>query len=162
MDRCWVVDASPIILLSKADLVNLLSACTEELLVPAAVADEIREGGENDPARQWLDADGGQFVDATGPVASEVAAWDLGRGESRVLSHALQHEGRTAVIDDGAARRCAKGLDIPVIGTLGVLVVAKKNGDLETIRPAISALQQAGLHASDDLVNHVLHMGGEA
>lgn len=52
MGRCWVVDASPIILLSKADHVDLLSACTEKLLVPAAVADDVREGGEDDPARQ--------------------------------------------------------------------------------------------------------------
>jgi predicted nucleic acid-binding protein len=162
MGRCWVVDASPIILLSKADHVDLISVCTEELLVPAAVADEVREGGEDDPARQWLDAGGGRFVDATGPVASTVAAWDLGRGESRVLSCAHRHERWTAVVDDGAARRCAKGLDIPVIGTLGVLVVATTDGHLEAIRPAVRALRQAGLHVSDDIVNHVLQMAGEA
>lgn len=52
MGRYWVVDASPIILLSKADHVDLLSACTEELLVPVAVADEVREDGEDEPARQ--------------------------------------------------------------------------------------------------------------
>jgi predicted nucleic acid-binding protein len=53
-------------------------------------------------------------------------------------------------------------LDIPVIGTLGVLVVAKTEGHLEAIRPAVRALRQAGLHVSDDIVNHVLQMAGEA
>jgi predicted nucleic acid-binding protein len=101
-------------------------------------------------------------VDATGPVASDVAAWDLGRGESRVLSCGLRHEGWTSVVDDGAARRCAEELDIPVIGTLGVLVVAKTEGHLEAICPAVRALQQAGLHVSADIVNHVLQMAGEA
>jgi Predicted nucleic acid-binding protein, contains PIN domain len=162
MGRCWVVDASPIILLSKADHIDLLSACTEGLLVPAVVADEVREGGENDPARQWLGAREERFVDATGPVASDVAAWDLGRGESRVLSYGLRHEGWTAVVDDGVARRCAKGVDIAVIGTLGVLVVAKTDGHLEAVGPAVRALRRAGLHVSADIVNHVLQMAGEA
>ena len=97
-----------------------------------------------------------------GPVESAVAAWDLGRGESRVLSYGLRHDEWTAVVDDGSARRCAKGLDISVVGTLGVLVVAKRIGPLETVRPAVEALERAGLHVSQDLIDHVLRVVGEA
>ncbi|HCA96836.1 MAG TPA: DUF3368 domain-containing protein, partial [Cyanobacteria bacterium UBA9226] len=39
-------------------------------------------------------------------VAPEVAAWDLGKGESAVLSFALKNSGFVAIIDDRAARRC--------------------------------------------------------
>ena len=97
-----------------------------------------------------------------GPVESAVAAWDLGRGESRVLSYGLRHDEWTAVVDDGAARRCAKGLDISVVGTLGVLVIAKRIGQLETVRPVVEDLERAGLHVSQDLIDHVLRMVGEA
>ena len=92
-----------------------------------------------------------------GPVESAVAAWDLGRGD-----YGLRHDEWTAVVDDGAARRCAKGLDISVVGTLGVLVIAKRIGQLETVRPVVEDLERAGLHVSQDLIDHVLRMVGEA
>lgn len=161
MNRYWVVDASPIILLAKTGHLNLLTACPDELLVPRTVADEIERANADDPAREWIIGKGRSFVESTEPVASEVAAWDLGRGENHVLFHGLRHDEWSAVLDDGAARRCAQGLDIPVIGTLGVLVVAKKLGQLEQVRPAVSSLAQAGLHVEETVIEHVLRMAGE-
>lgn len=143
MNRHWVVDASPIILLAKTGHLDLLPAAADNLLIPKAVAEEVRQAPSDDPARAWLDADGEQFVEPTGPVAETVAAWDLGRGESRALSVAVRRDGWTALVDDGAARRCGKGLDVPIIGTLGLLVVAKREGTLEAVRPTTRALRQA-------------------
>ena len=162
MSRRWVADASPIILLAKAGRPGLLSAPTEDLLVPAVVAEEVRQGPPEDPAREWLGEVGDRFVEATGPVESEIAAWDLGRGESRVLSVACRREEWTAVVDDGAARRCAQGLGVPTVGTLGVLVVAKKEGRLDKVEPAIEELRRAGLHVGDAVVEQVLRMAGES
>jgi predicted nucleic acid-binding protein len=48
-----------------------------------------------------------------------VAAWDLGAGETAVLSHALANPPLRAVIDDMDARRCAQTLGIPMLGTGG-------------------------------------------
>jgi predicted nucleic acid-binding protein len=162
MSRHWVVDASPIILLAKTGHLVLLPTTTDKLLIPKAVAEEIRQAPSDDPARTWLDAEGEQFVEPTGPLAETVAAWDLGRGESRVLSVGVRRDGWTALVDDGAARRCGKGLDIPIIGTLGLLVVAKREGDLAAVRPVTKALRRAGLHVDDDVVDQVLRMVGEA
>lgn len=162
MSRHWVADASPIILLAKTGHLDLLPASADELLIPEAVAEEIRHAPPDDPARTWLDADGERFVEPTGPVAETVAAWDLGRGERRVLSVGVRRDGWTALVDDGAARRCGKGLDVPVIGTLGLLVVAKRDGALEAVRPATRALRQAGLHVSDAVIEQVLRIAGEA
>ncbi|MEF8795833.1 MAG: hypothetical protein V5A48_05215 [Salinivenus sp.] len=141
MRRHWVVDASPIILLAKTGHLVLLPATADTLLIPKAVAEEIRQAPSDDPARTWLDAEGEPFVEPTGPVAETVAAWDLGRGESRVLSVGVRRDGWTAVVDDGAARRCGKGLDIPIIGTLGLLVVA--NG-VKLFRKDRQLLQTSG------------------
>ena len=162
MSRHWVVDASPIILLAKTGHLVLLPATADKLLIPKSVAEEIRQAPSDDPARTWLDAEGEQFVEPTGPIAETVAAWDLGRGESRVLSVGVRRDGWTALVDDGAARRCGKGLDVPIIGTLGLLVVAKRKGDLAAVRPVAKALRRAGLHVDDDVVDQVLCMVGEA
>jgi hypothetical protein len=65
-------------------------------------------------------------------------------------------------VDDGAARRCAQGLDVSLTGTLGVLLAAKKTDHLSRVRPVLQALQQAGLHVDAALIEQVLKMAGEA
>jgi len=161
MRRQWVVDASPIILLAKADSLHLLPACTDQILIPQVVAEEVRRAGDDDPARQWLETGGESWVDPAGEIAPEVAAWDLGRGERHVLSWALKREGWTAVVDDGAARRCAEALGVSVIGTLGVLLVAKREGALDAVRPVVSALVRGGLHVDEALIERVLELADE-
>ena len=101
-------------------------------------------------------------MEATNPVEPEIAAWDPGRGESRVLSSACRREGWTAVVDDRSARRCAQGLGGPTVRTLGVLVVARKEGRLDKVEPATEELRRAGLHVADAVVEQVLRMAGES
>ena len=50
MSRHWVVGASPIILLAKTRHLDLLPASADVLLIPKAVAEEIRQGPSDDPA----------------------------------------------------------------------------------------------------------------
>jgi len=66
------VDASPIILLAKAGYSHLLRDGTERLLIPEAVAEDVHQAGEEDPARQWLETDGEPWVDRARKVAAEV------------------------------------------------------------------------------------------
>jgi predicted nucleic acid-binding protein len=53
-------------------------------------------------------------------------------------------------------------LDVPTVGTLGLLAVAKRDGHLDRVRPAITALRQAGLHVDEALVERVLGMVDES
>ena len=62
------------------------------------------------------------------PALPEILAWDLGKGETAVLSYALTNPGWTAIIDDRAARKCAMSFSIPIKGTLAVVILAKKHG----------------------------------
>jgi predicted nucleic acid-binding protein len=47
--ECPVINASPLIFLSKAGLLSLLKTVGEELVVPKAAALEIQRRGQNDP-----------------------------------------------------------------------------------------------------------------
>ena len=60
------------------------------------------------------------------------------------------------VVDASPIIRLAK------TGHLGLLVVAKREGDLAAVRPVTQALRRAGLHVDDDVVDQVLRMVGEA
>jgi len=90
-----------------------------------------------------------------------VAAWDLGQGESAVISFALENPGFWAVIDDREARRCATALHCRHTGTLGIIVLAKRRGVIPTIRGYLERLKEAGLWLSDELVDQVSRKSGE-
>ena len=94
-------------------------------------------------------------------IPSIIQAWDLGEGESSVLAWAYDHGGTEAIADDLAARRCAATLEIPVRGTLGLVLVANQRGELVAARPVLEQLRQAGMYWSDAVMNRALGMVGE-
>jgi predicted nucleic acid-binding protein len=91
-----------------------------------------------------------------------VAVWQVGAGESQVLGWALREPGKVAILDDRAARRCATLLGIPVIGTVGVVALAKRRGLVSAAAPLFTALEEAGLFLSKALIREVLADLGEA
>jgi predicted nucleic acid-binding protein len=85
-------------------------------------------------------------------VPAVVLEWGLGSGESGVLALSLENPGCTAVLDDAAARRCARSLRIPLIGTLGAILRAKRLGLIASAAEAVVALRAAGLRLDDDTI----------
>lgn len=158
--RPWVFDASPLIALSKVGLLDLPEKLTIERVVPEAVAEEIRRGRDSDPAKRWLLAGPAVSVQPS-PVAPEVKDWDLGADERAAISCALCDPGFEVILDERAGRACARALGVGVVGTLGVLTLAKRAGLIEEVRPAIDGLLGAGYHLSADLVAVVLEEVGE-
>ena len=156
-----VINASPLITLCKSGQEWLLPDLFQEIAVPGAVWDEVAAGGDTDPAAQKLTALPWLKRDDSVAVASLVQAWDLGAGETAVLSFALARPGYTAVIDDAAARNCARSLSVPIIGTVGLIVLAKRRGLLTQITPGLRALRDAGLWLSDKLIEQLKAQEGE-
>jgi predicted nucleic acid-binding protein len=155
-----VVDASPLILLGKVGRVDLLHELCDELVVPEIVVREVGAKEEGEALIERLASLPGAIFEPEVVVASELRAWDLGRGESQVLALAVLTPGARAVLDDLDGRRCAQALGVPVIGTLGVVLRAKRKGALPTARPVIEHLRRVGLYVSDDLVEAALsHLG---
>lgn len=160
MSRRWVVNASPIILLGKVRQVALLPRLADEILVAEAVAREVETKADGVQALEALRAFDNVRV-VTARVASEVAVWSLGPGESGVLSLALDHLPCRVVLDDLEARRCAKSFDIPVIGTLGVVLRAKRLGLIPKARPVIEQLLRHDFYLSPTLIEMGLARVGE-
>ena len=155
------VNASPLVFLSKAGLLHFLPLAGSPVVVPAAVANEIRQRGASDPTVQALEQTGWLEIVETPPVPALIQAWDLGRGEESVLAYAYAKPGTIAVMDDLAGRRCAEALKIPVNGTLGLTLIAKKRGLIPAARPVLDALRQSGMYLSDRVVNQALMLVGE-
>jgi predicted nucleic acid-binding protein len=85
-------------------------------------------------------------------VEAVAAGWDLGRGESELLSFALTHAGFEVVLDGLASSRCAAALSIPVRGTFGGLLLAHKQGLLRDLDSVLDQVQGAGMHIRQDVL----------
>lgn len=160
MSDVWVVNASPVITLAKADRLHLLPDLCKELLVLEAVVAEILAGPPSDPARQALQQGWGLAVipESIGPGLLE---WGLGAGETAVVAVAMERRPATAVLDDAAARTCAKALGIEVVGTLGVVLRAKRKALIPSAADVLKALRMAGFHLDDEVVRSALQGIGE-
>lgn len=154
-----VINASPLIVLFKSGQAELLPKLFNEVLIPQAVWEEVT-ASKNDIASQQLP----KVSWATSmqvAIHPSVATWDLGAGESTVLSFALDNPGYRAMIDDAAARRCARILGITTLGTGGALVLAKRRGLIESVGDRLQQLQEAGLWLSEDVINLLKQQAGE-
>ena len=161
MNRRWIVNASPLILLGKIGHIALLSELADELIVPEAVAREVRAKPNGERALVEVASLLGARIEVEVPVSSEVVAWNLGRGESQVIAHTEAFPSCRAVLDDLEARRCAQSMGLSVIGTLGVVLRAKRKGVIAEARPVIEHLRRVGLYASDALIEQALARLGE-
>lgn len=161
-NRRWVVNASPLILLARIERIALLRDLCAELIVPAAVAAEVQAGLHVDAAQMWLNSAGAIYIRALEETDAVVAGWDLGAGESEVLSWVHNHAGYEAILDDRAARDCALALRIPVRGTLGVILLAKREGLVPRVAPLFQELRQAGLRIHPDILKAASRLAGES
>jgi predicted nucleic acid-binding protein len=151
-----VVNASPLIFLSRAGLIDLLQLVSSEIIVPEAVASEIEFRGENDPTARVLASTSWLLVTPTTSIPPQIQAWGLGPGESAVLAWAHTYVGSEAIIDDLAGRRCAATFNIPVRGTLGLVLTAKQRGHISSARDLLYQLRKAGMYLSDRVLNEAL------
>lgn len=159
MSETWVVNASPVIALARIGQLRLLEELASQLLLPEAVAAEILAGPDDDPARVAV-LSGWASRRAPSQVPDSVTEWGLGAGESAVLAIAFEL-GATAVVDDAAARVAARALGVPFIGTLGVVIRAKRRGLLPFASSVIVDLRAAGLYLDDETVRATLERIGE-
>ena len=157
-----VINTSPLIFLTKADLLTLLQTRYTTVLVPATVAMEIRQYGAQDITYRTIQKTDWLTVVETPPMSAELQACNLDPGEASVLAWACAHPGTEAILDDLAGRRCADRLGIPIRGTLGLVLAAKKQGDIPEAKPVVEKLRRAGMYLSDQVLNKALALVGES
>lgn len=155
MSDLWVVNASPVIVVGKIGQLDPLNQLSKDIVVPSAVANEIKAGPENDAARVAIESGMFRLVEAQEPTP-ELAAWDLGLGETAVLSYALENPNWTAVLDDGAARKCVISFGISVKGSLAIVILAKKRGLIPLAKQTLRTMQEVGLRLDENTIRQVL------
>jgi predicted nucleic acid-binding protein len=160
-----VVNASPLIHLARVSLLDLLRQPlgTVSVVVPDVVLGEVMRGATRDPSARLVQeatVDWLAVVPAPSPHPS-IRQDPIDAGEIAVLSLALANREATAVLDDRLASREAARLSIPVIGTLGILLDAKRLQIIPSVRDPLERLRTLGMRQSDAIWDEVMRQAGE-
>lgn len=143
----------------------MLNSLYGQVIIPLAVANELRRGGQEDPqieqvlALGWLEIK--QASDRR--LVSELqTTCRLDKGESEAIALALELRSDELLIDERLGRREASRLGLSITGLLGILLVAKKQRLVSAIRPLVDDLiREAGFRISLQLYKEVLVAAGE-
>lgn len=158
MDKV-IVNSTPVIGLANIGRLDVLRQMYGTITIPQAVFDEIKSPSvqrQVNANRDWICVE--QINDAS---QKQMYRAKLHAGEVEVMILAQEKKADLVILDDNAAKKTAKFLGLRVIGTLGILVLAKKRGYIKEVSPVLDALKRDGFFVSDDLCDLVLRQADE-
>jgi predicted nucleic acid-binding protein len=132
---------------------------TPEVLEELALDRNLPGTATLDQARKegWL-----RVTDATDRAMLRLLERELDRGEAASIVLALQLEADRLLLDEQEGRRIAKSLGIPVTGALGVLLRARHEGKIASLRSAMDRLRsEVGFRIHADLYDDLLKESGD-
>jgi hypothetical protein len=156
-----VSNTSPFQYLFQLDLVGLLPRFYSKVIVPQAVVDELAEGRRNGIVLPDLAGLPWVEVRSVGAANAMPLAADLGAGEREALILAAGMPGSILIIDDALGRRYAALHGLRVTGTLGVILRAKREGHLPSVRPVLDRLDELRFRVDPATRASVLGIAGE-
>ena len=160
-----VSNSTPLIELSKIRRLELLRDVYGALVIPKAVYTEVVINGAGKPGAEevkgapWIHP---HAVTHRSEVQSLYARPSLDLGECEAIVLAEEISAAQVILDDRVAREVAVARGLPVIGTFGVLLVAKAEGIIPAVRPILTALRAHGTRISQPLYRLILTAAREA
>lgn len=85
----------------------------------------------------------------------------LDKGEASTITLATELEDARLILDDLKARKTAKSMNLKITGTLGVLVKAKQEDCISSIREILELLRTTDFRMSEALIEEILRQVGE-
>jgi len=161
-----VSDSSPLIYLTRLGQLRLLHQLHGSVMIPQAVWQEVTVGGQGLPESvQVLRAITEGWIAVRSPstplTLQDARAAALGRGELEAIALAREL-GALLVTDDQDGKALAESLGLPVTGTLGVLIKAKRAGHVPQLRPLVEQLRhETTFRMTDALFRQALTEAGE-
>lgn len=151
MLKIIIADTSCFIVLTKIGEIDLLQKIYGEVFTTPEVAEEFDE-----PLPNWV-----IIRSPLDRFRQTILESQLDRGESSAIALALDFEYSTVILDDLKARKMAEYLGVNYTGTIGVIVKAKLNGIILSIKPFLGKLKQTDFRISEELEMESLRQAKE-
>lgn len=157
-----VADTGPLIALAGIDRLDLLNALFGRVLVPDAVHEEVLAGGDrNLGLKAYRQAAFLRVLEA--PDIDPALGALLHRGEASVIALARSTGADRVLIDEQKARKVARRIyGLAVLGSVGVLIEAKREGLLPSVAESLDDMRTNGYWVHDRIVHAALRAAGES
>lgn len=146
-----VVDSTCLIALERIDQLDILTRLFPDIVAPPTVAEEF---GSSLP---WL-----SVRRVSNDFSAAALQTQLHRGEAEAIALAGEIPAERIILDDKKARRIARDLGLRVIGTVGVILLAKRARLVPVCRPLLDSLVREGFYVSEALYREALDLAGES
>lgn len=153
-----VTNTSPLLALTKMQILETIGKLPFEFVCPAEVETEILIGanqGYEVRIPEWLN------VLSLNSTLSPLAIASLDVGEAAVIGLALEQNIKLVCIDELKGRRAALAVGLKVVGSLGLLGRAKNLGLIAEAKPFIEKAKLAGIYYDEILIGNFLNSLGE-
>jgi len=157
-----VADSSVLIALSTLCELELLKDLFDEVFIPKTVWREVVEEGrgqigaeEVQVAREWL-----KVRETKQEALKKVLNTFLDEGEAEAIALALEFDA-LVLLDEKDARKFAELTRIKVLGTVGILILAKRQNIVKSLRKKLEELEMAGFRLSSEIHEKALESVGE-
>jgi uncharacterized protein len=158
-----ICNATPLINFAAINRLDILQTTLDPIIIPQAVYDETTvisfPGSES--VIQAVDS-GWLQVRQVSAIGNNIPA-ELDNGEREAIALALEMQTQKILLDEQEARQVAQKLGLRVMGTLGILLLAKRKQIIPEVHPLLNAMiNTAQYWVKDTLYQDVLRQAGEA
>ena len=146
---------------ARADRLELLLKLFKKITIPEAVYREVVERGKDKPGAEvisqaeWIKVESVREKDKVTSVPRQLAS---GEAEAIILAEEL---GAVLLVDDLRARIEAKKRGLNLSSSIDILLEAKMQGLIQSVKQMLDELIATGFRLSDVLYHRVLHEAGE-
>ena len=151
MSEVVIADTSCLILLDKIGHLELLRSLFSEVVVTPEVVEEY-----GNPLPSFI-----KSKTITEGVSNPILDAKLGLGEATAIQLASENPGCLLVIDELKGRKVAESLGIKITGTRGLLIEAKSEGHIKSVKEIISKIKTTNFRFSEALENMILELANE-
>jgi predicted nucleic acid-binding protein len=151
MPKTIISHTSCLIVLTNIGELDLLHKTYGTIVTTVEIANEFGE-----PLPDWV-----IIEKVSDKYRQQLLEMQIDRGESRAIALALETPESTVILDDYRARKIAEQLGVNYTGTLGVIIKAKINAVIPSIKPIMSKIKETDFRLSVEIERQALLAAGE-
>ncbi len=145
MQEIIVSDTSCLILLDKINKLNILKLIYKEVFVTNVVAEEYKK-----PLPKFIKIKNPSDIDFQQKL--EIT---LDKGEASSIVLAMENNNHLLIIDELKGRKKALDLKLNITGTIGVFIIAKEKGFIQSVSNILFEIEKTNFRISKNFIKEI-------
>jgi predicted nucleic acid-binding protein len=146
-----ISDTSCLILLYKIDELELLDKLSKSVYITQIIK---REFGQKLP--DWI-----KVKEPSDTHYQKILEMDLDEGEASAIALSFEIDNSILILDDLKGRKIAEKLNLRYSGTFGLILRAKQEGIITSVKPILDKMRTTNFRFSEKLFDSIIEQSGE-